>query len=166
MGGLLSKKKPYEKLDEYAIKYAGFDEHNCDDNNFGLVESKTNEITNIRQDIHNCFNQINNKLSFFNEKTLELEKDLIIKDNLIKKLQNENQSIEIHFNALNKLLEQRFNIYDKDLDSLLKNDKIILKKIEELHPEIKNTSKSIASIDIIKNSFLESNIEYSSFINE
>lgn len=163
MGSLLSKNKSYHQLDEYAIKYAGYQNTNDDE---GLNDNFNNDIINIKQDIRSCFNEINKKLSFFKEKHIEFEKELQKRDKLINILEHKNESNEIHLTAITKLLEERFDIYNKDLESLLKNDKIILKKIEELHPEIRNSKKASNSIDIIKNSFLESNIEYSSFINE
>jgi hypothetical protein len=161
MGGLLSTKKSYERLNEYATNYAGYEINEIE------INARYNEqINNIKQNLHSNLNDINNKLSYLIEKNKELEKEIQKKDTIIKKLENENESTEIHLNALSKLLEQRFDIYNKDLDALLKNDKIILKKIEELHPEIKDSTITNNSTNIIKNSFLESNIEYSSFIND
>jgi hypothetical protein len=161
MGGLLSKKKSYEKLNEYAANYTNYEINEIE------LNAKYNEqVINIKQNLQSSLNDINNKLAFLKEKNREIEKDIHRKDIIIKKLENENESTEIHLNALSKLLEQRFDIYNKDLEALLKNDKIILKKIEELHPDIKDSEKLTNSISIIKNSFLESNIEYSSFIND
>ena len=161
MGGFLSKKKSYEKLNEYATNYASYEINEIE------LNAKYNEqFINIKQNLQSTLNDINNKISFLKEKNIEIEKEIQRKDIILKKLENENESTEIHLNALSKLLEQRFDIYNKDLEALLKNDKIILKKIEELHPEIKDSKKYNISTDIIKNSFLESNIEYSSFIND
>ena len=120
----------------------------------------------IKQNLQSSLNDIHHKISFLKERNNQLEKEIKNRDDIIKKLQNENESTEIHLTALSKLLEQRFDIYNKDLEGLLKNDKIILKKIEELHPEIKDSKLLKNSTDIVKNSFLESNIEYSSFIND
>jgi hypothetical protein len=161
MGGFLSKKNSYEKLNEYATNYASYEINEIE------LNGKYNEqIINIKQNLQSSLNDINNKISFLKQKNIEIEKEIQRKDIILKKLENENESTEIHLNALSKLLEQRFDIYNKDLEALLKNDKIILKKIEELHPEITDSKKYNISTDIIKNSFLESNIEYSSFIND
>lgn len=161
MGGYLSKNKNYERLNDYATSYASYDINEIE------LNAKFNEqMIIIKQNLQSCLNDINNKISYLNDGNKELEKEIQKKDIIIKKLENENESIQIHLNALGKLLEQRFDIYNKDLDALLKNDKIILKKIEELHPEMKDSTKINSNIDIIKNSFLESNIEYSSFIND
>ena len=161
MGGFLSKNKTYEKLNDYATSYAGYEISEIE------MNAKFNEqMISIKQNFQSSLNDINNKISYLKEKNKELEKEIQNKDIIIKKLENENESTEIHLTALSKLLEQRFDIYNKDLEALLKNDKIILKKIEELHPEMKNSKILNNSTDIIKNSFLESNIEYSSFIND
>ena len=161
MGGFLSKKKNYEKLNNYATSYAGYEISEIE------MNAKFNEqMISIKQNFQSSLNDINNKISYLKEKNKELEKEIQNRDITIKKLENENESTEIHLTALSKLLEQRFDIYNKDLEALLKNDKIILKKIEELHPEMRNSKVLNNSTDIIKNSFLESNIEYSSFIND
>ena len=161
MGGFLSKKKNYEKLNNYATSYAGYEISEIE------MNAKFNEqMISIKQNFQSSLNDINNKISYLKEKNKELEKEIQNRDIIIKKLENENESTEIHLTALSKLLEQRFDIYNKDLEALLKNDKIILKKIEELHPEMSNSKVLNNGTDIIKNSFLESNIEYSSFIND
>ena len=132
MGGFLSKKKNYEKLNDYATSYAGYEINEIE------INAKFNEqMICIKQNLQSSLNDIHHKISFLKERNNQLEKEIKNRDDIIKKLQNENESTEIHLNALSKLLEQRFDIYNKDLEGLLKNDKIILKKIEELHPEIK-----------------------------
>ena len=111
--------------------------------------------------------------------------------------------------SIQEVFENKFKTYSNDLESLLNNDKVLLKKIESLHPKTLKThsKKGIGGSgagagaggvggsgagggvdddsdndycvrdgngdsddnnfsDLIASSYIESNIEFSSFINQ
>lgn len=161
MGNLLSKKRSYDKLNDYAHKYAGYDSE-FDNSKFN------NDIIDLKQHMNSMMSEFNQKILYLKNKIVDLEEDINNKDTIIDKLNNDKENLEIHLNALSELLDNKFDIVNKDLESLLNNDKLLLTRIEELHPEISESDQisKKSNLDIIKNSFLESNTEYSSFINE
>jgi predicted nucleic acid-binding Zn-ribbon protein len=161
MGNLLSKKRSYAKLNDYAHKYAGYDPE-FDNSKFN------NDIIDLKQHMNSMMSEFNQKILYLRNKIVDLEEDINNKDTIIDKLNNDKENLEIHLNALSELLDNKFDIVNKDLESLLNNDKLLLTRIEELHPEISESDhiSKKSNLDIIKNSFLESNTEYSSFINE
>ena len=160
MGNLLSRKRSYDKLNDYAYKYAGY-ETEYDESKFN------NDIIDLKQHINSVTTEFNQKIMYLKNNIVELKRDINNKDKIIDKLNGDKENLEIHLNALSELLDNKFDTVNKDLESLLNNDKLLLTKIEELHPEINESNKyKKSNLDVIKNSFLESNTEYSSFINE
>ena len=108
------------------------------------------------------FNDLQLKNTNLRNKCNELEKIISNQNQKILQIENKYESMEIHIDSITKLLDSRLESFNKDLEALLNNDKLLLNKIEELHPELKSNNQ----INSIKNSFLESHTEYSSFINE
>ena len=156
MGNILNKNK-YTKLDEYA-DYAGFSSNR--DISF---QNFNNDLINIKQMTQSTFNDLHQKYTIIRNKNKELEKIILNQNNIITDIKNKIDSNEIHMNSMSNILDNKFDSYNKDLEALLTNDKLLLNKIQELYPDlIDNNSK----INSIKNSYLESNTEYSSFINE
>ena len=155
MGNFLSNKK-YTKLDEYA-HYAGYT-----DNSDIAIHNFNNDIVNVKQMTQTVFNDLQLKNTNLRNKCNELEKIISNQNQKILQIENKYESMEIHIDSITKLLDSRLESFNKDLEALLNNDKLLLNKIEELHPELKSNNQ----INSIKNSFLESHTEYSSFINE
>ena len=94
-----------------------------------------------------------------------------INNSIIKNNQNINnysklvESSDIQLESMQELIANKFKLYNKDLEALLNNDKLLLRKMELLNPDIKNENTEEIT-DLIKSSYMESNVEYCSFINQ
>jgi len=91
--------------------------------------NKKDEIFELQSKINECNND-NKEFDEIKDKYEILEKKFIIKNNIIKKLENENQSLYTIFNSLNKNYEK---IYLKNQQLKLK-----IKKYEELYEKYEN----------------------------
>ena len=98
-----------------------------------IIKMKNNyrddEIFELQSKINEC-NNGNKEFDEIKDKYEILEKKFIIKNNIIKKLENENQSLYTIFNSLNKNYEK---IYLKNQQLKLK-----IKKYEELYEKYEN----------------------------
>lgn len=204
MGNLLSsKKKQYKALDDYASQYTDYHSYTELDDLDGLrksiftireeMSSKNKELYASIQSLETNINQFNNTIIHQNT-TINNQTHLI-------------EASQIQLGSIQEVFENKFKTYSNDLESLLNNDKVLLKKIESLHPETLKThsKKGIGGgsgvdgggggvdggvndygvddggcdggvdgdddddnnfSDLIASSYIESNIEFSSFINQ
>jgi hypothetical protein len=162
MGNLFSTKK-YDKLDEYASTYTDYKEYTELDDIEGLRQS----LYSLRNEMNTIIGDLQKKIELLNTDVSKLTNNVLNNRKMLNDQTKLMDANEIQLESMQKLLENKFKLYNKDLDSLLNNDKILLKKIETLNPEINNDTENNEEItDLIKSSYIESNIEYSSFINQ
>lgn len=162
MGNLFSTKK-YDKLDEYASTYTDYKEYTELDDIEGLRQS----LYSLRNEMNTIIGDLQKKIELLNTDVSKLTNNVLNNRKILNDQTKLMDANEIQLESMQKLLENKFKLYNKDLDSLLNNDKILLKKIETLNPEINNDTENNEEItDLIKSSYIESNIEYSSFINQ
>ena len=162
MGNLFSTKK-YDKLDEYASTYTDYREYTELDDIEGLRQS----LYSLRNEMNTIIGDLQKKIELLNTDVSKLTNNVLNNRKILNEQTKLMDANEIQLESMQKLLENKFKLYNKDLDSLLNNDKILLKKIETLNPEINNDTENNEEItDLIKSSYIESNIEYSSFINQ
>ena len=161
MGNLFSSKK--DKLNDYAIKFADYQEHTDIDDIDGLrhsIYALRNEMNTILEDLQKKIQNLKSDINTINNSLTKNSKEINEQSRLI-------DASEIQLESIQELIDNKFKLYNKDLEALLNNDKLLLKKMELLYPESNNQNEKNEEItDLIKSSYMESNVEYCSFINQ
>lgn len=158
MGNLFAKKN---KLNEYAVNFVDYQQYTDLDDIDGLKHS----IYDLRNEMNTIVEDLQKKLQNLKIEINDINNSIIKNNQNINNYSKLVESSDIQLESMQELIANKFKLYNKDLEALLNNDKLLLRKMELLNPDIKNENTEEIT-DLIKSSYMESNVEYCSFINQ
>ena len=161
MGNLFTKKSKLNKLNEYAVNFVDYQQYTDLDDIDGLKHS----IYDLRNEMNTIIEDLQKKLQNLKIEINDINNSIIKNNQNINNYSKLVESSDIQLESMQELIANKFKLYNKDLEALLNNDKLLLRKMELLNPDIKNENTEEIT-DLIKSSYMESNVEYCSFINQ